>query len=46
VLTFQVLTAANMKMAVFWDVARWSLVQVFSPVDGDSKHLWNVGKLL
>jgi hypothetical protein len=22
VLTFQVLTAANMKMAVFWDVAR------------------------
>jgi hypothetical protein len=39
---FQVLTAANMKMAVFWDIARW----VHRPDDRDSKHIWNVGKPL
>jgi hypothetical protein len=39
-------------MAVFWDVALCSLVEVYRhfttyrPDDGGSKHLWNVGKLL
>jgi hypothetical protein len=28
VVIFQVLTAANMKMAVFWDVAPSSLVEI------------------
>jgi hypothetical protein len=46
-----------MKMAVFWVVAPCSLVEVYQrfrgpcclhhrPDDGDSKDLWNVGKLL
>jgi hypothetical protein len=36
-----------MKMAVFWDVAPYSLVEIERqgnrPDDGGSKHLWNVG---
>jgi hypothetical protein len=50
---FQVLTAANMNMTVFWDVALCSLVQVYlrfrgayCPDDGGSKRLCNDGKLL
>jgi hypothetical protein len=49
---FQVLTAASMKMAVFWVVAPCSLVEVYRrfrgdrPDDGGSKYLLNVGKLL
>jgi hypothetical protein len=42
-----------MKMAVFWVVAPYSLVEVYRHFRGDdrpddegSKHLWNVGKLL
>jgi hypothetical protein len=47
-----------MKIAVFWVVAPWSLVEVYQrsrgpcclhhhhPDDGGSKDLWNVGKLL
>jgi hypothetical protein len=42
---FQVLTAASMKMVVFWVVAPCSLV-MNRPDVGGSKHLWNVGKLL
>jgi hypothetical protein len=38
---FQALTAANMKMAVFWVVAPRSRSD-----DGGSKDLWNVGKFL
>jgi hypothetical protein len=43
-------------MAVFWDVAPCSLVEIYRrfrgsccddrPDDGGSKHLWSVGKLL
>jgi hypothetical protein len=33
---FQVLTAANMKMTIFWDVAPWSHE---GDDDGGSKHL-------
>jgi hypothetical protein len=54
---FEVLTAASMKMAVFWAVAPCSLVQVYQrfrgpcflhhrPNDGGSNDHWNVGKLL
>jgi hypothetical protein len=49
---FQVLTAASMKMAIFWDVAPCSLVEVYRRFSGacclhhQGKHLWNVGKLL
>jgi hypothetical protein len=55
---FQVVTAANMKMAVSWNIALCSLVEVhrrFSSTywlhhqgdkDVGSEHLWNVGKLL
>jgi hypothetical protein len=55
---FQVLTAASMKIIVFWDVAPCSLIEVYqrfrgtycihhhSPDDGGSKHLRNVGKFL
>jgi hypothetical protein len=42
VVTYQVLTAASMKMAVCWDVVPCS----HHPKDGGSKYLWNVGKLL
>jgi hypothetical protein len=50
----QVLTVANMKMTLVWDVAPCSLVEIYwrfrgdyiRPDDGDSKHLWNVVKLL
>jgi hypothetical protein len=41
-----------MKMAVFWDVASYRVVEVNRHFRGDrpddegSKHLWNVGKLL
>jgi hypothetical protein len=38
----QVLTAASMKVTVFWDVAPCSLVEVAC----DSKLLWKVGRLL
>jgi hypothetical protein len=37
---FEVLTAVSMKIAVFWVVAPCSAI------DGGSKDLWNVGKLL
>jgi hypothetical protein len=37
-------TSYNMKMTVFWDVARCSLRQ--RPDDRISKHLWNVGQFL
>jgi hypothetical protein len=54
---FDVLTAATMKIAVFWVVAPCSLVEVYQrfrgacclhhrPNDRGSKHIWNVGKLL
>jgi hypothetical protein len=54
---FQVLTAASMKMAVFWVVALCSLVEVYSRFRGayclhhcpdyvGSKHLWKVGKII
>jgi hypothetical protein len=33
-LRFQVLTAASMKMTVFWDVAPCSLVEISGPDDG------------
>jgi hypothetical protein len=36
---FQVLTAASMKMAVFWVVAPCSLVDVYRRDDGGSKYL-------
>jgi hypothetical protein len=40
---FQVLTATSVKMAVFWDVAPFSLVDIDYdsevPDDGGSKHL-------
>jgi hypothetical protein len=39
---FEVLTAVSTKMAVFWVVAPCD----DRPGDGDSKDLWNVGKLL
>jgi hypothetical protein len=49
---FEVLTAASMKMAVFWVVAPCCLIEVtdFSGVlylynDGGDTKLWNVGKL-
>jgi hypothetical protein len=52
----QVLTAANMKTTVFWDIAPCSVVEVYRlfggscclhhQSDGGSKHVWNVGKLL
>jgi hypothetical protein len=40
-----------MKMAVLWDVAPCSLVQVYRrfghrSTDKDNKRLWNVGELL
>jgi hypothetical protein len=35
---FQVLMAVSMKMAVFWFVAPCSLVDVYRPDDGGSKH--------
>jgi hypothetical protein len=38
---FQVLTAASMKMAVFWDVAPSSLVEVYRRFRGD--HRSDVG---
>jgi hypothetical protein len=48
--------AAKTKVTVFWDAASCSLVEVYRRFrgvyslhhqgpDGDSKHLWNVGKL-
>jgi hypothetical protein len=51
---FQILTAASMKMTVFWDIARWNMVECSRRFrgayclnrqgdDGGSKHLWNVG---
>jgi hypothetical protein len=46
---FQVLTAASMKMAVFWVVAPCSLVEVYWRFRGACclhQHLWNVGKLI
>jgi hypothetical protein len=43
---YEVLTAVSMKIAVFWVVVPCSLVEVYRPVDGGSKDLWNVGKLL
>jgi hypothetical protein len=36
---FEVFTAASMKMAVFWVLARCSLVEGDRPDDGGSKHL-------
>jgi hypothetical protein len=39
---FQVLTAANMKMAAFWDVVPHSLIEIdrpSGPDDGGSKYL-------
>jgi succinate dehydrogenase/fumarate reductase cytochrome b subunit len=55
-LSIQVLTAACMKMTVFWDVAPCSLVEtdkrfrgaccLHHQVNGGRKHLWNVGILL
>jgi hypothetical protein len=38
-LRFDVLTAASMKMFVFWVVAPCSLVEVHRPDDGGSKNL-------
>jgi hypothetical protein len=38
VVRFQVLTATNMKMAVFWDIAPCSLIDI-DPDDGGSKYL-------
>jgi hypothetical protein len=55
IVRFEVLTAASMKVAVFWVVAPYSLVEVYRrlrgasddlPDDGGSKHLWHVGELL
>jgi hypothetical protein len=54
---FQVLTAANMKMTVFWDVVPCGMVEHdwhfrgayclhHLPDEGGSKHLWNVGQYL
>jgi hypothetical protein len=43
---FQVLTVANMKMTVFWDIAPCSVLEVYHPDNGGSKHLWNISKLL
>jgi hypothetical protein len=52
---FQVLTAANMKMTVLWDVKPFSLVEVYRRLRGayclqrpdrGSKHLRNIGKLV
>jgi hypothetical protein len=53
----QALTAASMKMTVFWDVAPCTLIEIdrhfgdaywfhHQGEDGGSKHIWNVGKLL
>jgi hypothetical protein len=48
----EVLTVVSTKMAVFWVVAPCSLVEIYHrfrghrPVDGGSKDLWNVGKIL
>jgi hypothetical protein len=46
---FQVLTAADMKMAAFWVVAQCILIEflptVHRPHEG-SKHIWNVGELI
>jgi hypothetical protein len=45
---FQFLTATSTEMAVFWDVAPCSLVDIdrrfrdYFPDDGGSKHIWNV----
>jgi hypothetical protein len=36
---FQVLTAASMKMTVFWVVAPCSLVEFYRLDDGGSKHI-------
>jgi hypothetical protein len=36
---FEVLAAVSMKMAVFWVVAPCSLVEIYCPDDGGSKHL-------
>jgi hypothetical protein len=55
--SFQVLTAASMKMTLFWDVAPCSLVEIYRrfrraycprnlPDDRGSKHFWNVGQFL
>jgi hypothetical protein len=58
IVTFQIVTAASMKMAAFWDKPSYSLVELgrclrgayclhhHRPDDGGSKHLWNVGLLL
>jgi hypothetical protein len=48
---FEVLTAASMKMAVFWVVAPCSLVEVYRRFKGacclhHHKDLWNNGLLL
>jgi hypothetical protein len=51
---FEVLTAVSTKMAIFWVVAPYSLVEIYQrfrgpcrlPDDGGSKDLWNAGKLL
>jgi hypothetical protein len=44
---FRILTAASMKMAVFWIVAPCRLVEVTHRADGGgSKHLSDIGKLL
>jgi hypothetical protein len=47
-LGFEVLTAASMKMAVFWVVAPYSLVEVYQRFRGPCclHHQGNVGKLL
>jgi hypothetical protein len=45
---FQVLTAASMKVTLFWDIAQCSLVEVdrrHQAVDGGSTYLRNVGLL-
>jgi hypothetical protein len=43
---FEVLTAASMKMAVFWIIAPCNLVEVYHPDKGGSNYLRNVGKRL
>jgi hypothetical protein len=50
---FQVLTATNMKMAVSWDVAPCSLIDidrrfrgVYCRLHNDDKYYWNVGQYL
>jgi hypothetical protein len=43
---FQVLMAASIKMAVFWDVAPYSLLRTYRLDGGGSKHISNVSKLL